>query len=192
MLPDSYASWHASGRAKRRPLPAVTPTAKRSRVRLGAGSTLAGGTGVACVLVASPDRRDKLSVCGYLVDTWCLGVKNTIGPQRMGQRELDAFKRQYFGRWESEGIPVPLELGASASSRTPTSGGRGGPWDRGMAGARSRSAGVASRCTSTGLTTTHNECSRRSSALSVVAASTTASPSVKPTASAMATATPPR
>ncbi len=45
MLPDSYASWHASERAKRRPLSAETPTAKEARVRLGAGSALDGGTG---------------------------------------------------------------------------------------------------------------------------------------------------
>jgi hypothetical protein len=65
---------------------------------------------VACVLIATPERPSKLSVCGYLVDTWCLGVKNAVGPQRMSPRELEAFKRQYFGPWESEGIPIPLEL----------------------------------------------------------------------------------
>ena len=28
----------------------------------------------------------------------------------MRPREIEAFKRQYFGQWGSEGIPVPLEL----------------------------------------------------------------------------------
>jgi len=72
--------------------------------------TEASDSGVACVLIATPERPDKLAVCGYLVDTWCLGVKNAIGPRRMGGRELEAFKREYFGPWETEGIPVPLEL----------------------------------------------------------------------------------
>ena len=67
-------------------------------------------SGVACVLIAAPERPCKLSVCGYLVDTWCLGVKNAIGPLQMSPRELEAFKRHYFGPWESEGIPIPLEL----------------------------------------------------------------------------------
>ncbi len=70
----------------------------------------ASDSGVVCVLVAVAEARDKLSVCGYLVDTWCLGLKNAIGPQRMGRRELEGFKRHFFRLWESEGIPVPLAL----------------------------------------------------------------------------------
>ncbi len=72
--------------------------------------TQASDSGVACVLVAALDRRGTQSVCGYLIDTWCMGVKNAIGPKRMRPRELEAFKRQYFGQWRSEGMPVPLEL----------------------------------------------------------------------------------
>lgn len=67
-------------------------------------------SGVACVLLAAPDGHSRVSVCGYLVDTWCLGVKNALGPKRMGSRDLAVFRRQYFGLWRSEGIPVPLEL----------------------------------------------------------------------------------
>jgi hypothetical protein len=72
--------------------------------------TQASDSGVACVLVATPDGRGTQSVCGYLVDTWCLGVKHAIGPKRMRPREFDAFKRQYFGQWRSDGIQAPLEL----------------------------------------------------------------------------------
>lgn len=67
-------------------------------------------SGVACVLLAAPDGYGRASVCGYLVDTWCLGVKDALGPKRMSKRDLAAFRHQYFGHWRSEGIPVPLEL----------------------------------------------------------------------------------
>jgi hypothetical protein len=77
----------------------------------GAGApTEASDSGVANVLAAVPDGRDRLSVCGYLVDTWCLGVKNAFGPVRMRIHEFASFRRKYFGPWESEGIAVSLEL----------------------------------------------------------------------------------
>jgi len=49
-------------------------------------------------------------MCGYMVDTWCLGVKNVIGPKRMAKRELEALRRQCYAPWRSQGIPIPLEL----------------------------------------------------------------------------------
>lgn len=68
------------------------------------------GSGVALVLVAEPEGRHKVSLCSYLVDTWCLGVKNALGPRRMGTDEVVAFRRRYFEPWQSTGIPVSLEL----------------------------------------------------------------------------------
>jgi hypothetical protein len=70
----------------------------------------ASDSGVVLVLVAAPDGHNRLSVCGYLVDTWCLGVKNALGPKRMARRDLDAFRRVYFAHWGSAGIPIPVEL----------------------------------------------------------------------------------
>lgn len=71
-----------------------------------------GGAGVAQVVIARPSRG-RLAVCGYryLVDTWCLGVKNAIGPRRMSERELAAFRDVFFKPWHSTGVPSPLELG---------------------------------------------------------------------------------
>jgi hypothetical protein len=47
-----------------------------------------GPTGIAVVLLARAGRHDRVSVCGYLIDTFCLGVKNVIGPQQMRRRNL--------------------------------------------------------------------------------------------------------
>ena len=70
----------------------------------------ASDSGVALVLVALPDGHSRVVVCGYLVDTWCLGVKNVLGPKRMARRDFDALKRVYFAHWASPGIPIPAEL----------------------------------------------------------------------------------
>jgi hypothetical protein len=70
----------------------------------------AGDSGVALVLVANPDGHDRLAMCSYLVDTWCLGVKNAMGPKRMGRRELEALRRKCYAPWRSHGIAIPREL----------------------------------------------------------------------------------
>jgi hypothetical protein len=62
------------------------------------------------VLVARRDRRKRLSVCGYLVDTGCLGVKNVIGPKNVADRRLPDFVRSYFQAYEDDPMPIPLEL----------------------------------------------------------------------------------
>jgi hypothetical protein len=69
-----------------------------------------GPKGVALALAARAERNDGICVCGYLVDTFCLGVKNVIGPQRLRRRDLSSFVRTYFMAYPAPAIPVPLEL----------------------------------------------------------------------------------
>lgn len=65
--------------------------------------------GLVCVLVARRHRYDKVSVCGYLVDVHCLGVKNTIGPEVMDEVDLLAFRRYFFDAYLDH-LAAPLEL----------------------------------------------------------------------------------
>lgn len=75
----------------------------------GRGDDVESPGGLVCVLVARRHRHDKLSVCGYLVDVHCLGVKNTLGPDVMDEVDLIAFRRHFFGAY-SDHLPAPLEL----------------------------------------------------------------------------------
>lgn len=69
------------------------------------GSELDGG--LASVVVARQERRNRVTACGYLVDTYCLGVKNALGPRSMAAGDLDAFVADYF---DAHGEP-PLQVG---------------------------------------------------------------------------------
>lgn len=69
-----------------------------------------GPAGIALALVARAERGDRVNVCGYLVDTFCLGIKNAIGPERMRERDLPAFVRMYFQAFPSPPLKAPIEL----------------------------------------------------------------------------------
>ena len=68
--------------------------------------------GVACVVVARRHRPQRVSVCGYLVNVYCLGVKNALGPQLMNERDLPAFVHRFFDPFNEMAAPLaaPLEM----------------------------------------------------------------------------------
>ncbi len=66
--------------------------------------------GLVGVLIAHRDRHQKVSVCGYLLDVYCLGVKDALGPDRMRRDELASFARIYFHAWGADGMAAPIEL----------------------------------------------------------------------------------
>jgi hypothetical protein len=68
--------------------------------------------GLAGVVVARRHRPRRVSVCGYLVDVYCLGVKNALGPDVMNDRDLPGFVGLFFRAFEEAGEPIeaPLEL----------------------------------------------------------------------------------
>jgi hypothetical protein len=56
-------------------------------------------------------------VCFYLVDTWCLGVKNAAGPQSMDSQRVGGFIEQIFNTRDEPAVQVPLDLGLVAALR---------------------------------------------------------------------------
>jgi hypothetical protein len=70
------------------------------------------GSGLVGVVVARQHRPRRVSVCGYLVDVYCLGVKNALGPDLMNDRDLPAFLRRFFSAFADAPAPieVPLDL----------------------------------------------------------------------------------
>lgn len=70
----------------------------------------AGTAGLASVLIARRHRYDKVSVCGYLADVYCLGVKNTYGPEVMDDLELRRFLSVFFSAYHTDPIEAPIEL----------------------------------------------------------------------------------
>jgi hypothetical protein len=69
-----------------------------------------GPAGIALALVARAEQGDRVTVCGYLVDTFCLGVKDVIGPERMRERDLPCFARTYFRVFPAPALRAPIEL----------------------------------------------------------------------------------
>ena len=67
-------------------------------------------SGLVGVLVARQGRGSRVSVCGYLVDVYCLGVKNALGPRRMDENELRLFAQEFFSSFDSPPHPVTIDV----------------------------------------------------------------------------------
>lgn len=69
-----------------------------------------GTEGLVSVLIARRHRHDKASVCGYLADVCCLGVKNALGPMIVDELALPGFAREYFDSYDGGPLDAPIEL----------------------------------------------------------------------------------
>jgi len=69
-----------------------------------------GTSGMVTVAVAREQGGSKISACTYLVDAYCLGVKNATGPQAMDRRKLPEFLFQTFRAYSDSPLPAPLDL----------------------------------------------------------------------------------
>jgi hypothetical protein len=73
-------------------------------------SAESGARGLVNVLVARRHRYGNVVVCGYLVDVFCLGVKDSLGPKTMSELEWRAFVPRYFQAFDDPPLAAPIEL----------------------------------------------------------------------------------
>jgi hypothetical protein len=71
---------------------------------------LASGAGLPSITVVRAHDDIDVSICGYLVDTYCLGVKNAVPPSMVDRRELPAFLDDFFSAYDGDPLPAPIEL----------------------------------------------------------------------------------
>lgn len=71
---------------------------------------LAMGAGLASVCVVREHHATELAVCGYLVDTYCQGVKNAVPSSIVDRRDLAGFVADFFAAYDTPPLPAPITL----------------------------------------------------------------------------------
>jgi hypothetical protein len=61
-------------------------------------------------VVVAREHGSSVTACAYLVDAWCLGVKNCTGPKSMDRRRLPDFVSYVFSVADHTPVSAPLEL----------------------------------------------------------------------------------
>jgi hypothetical protein len=69
-----------------------------------------GESGLVGVLVARAQQHGRVSACGYLVDVYCLGVKDVNGPRIVDEFRLAEFTRMFFSAFGRPPLAAPMEL----------------------------------------------------------------------------------
>ena len=71
---------------------------------------LAMGAGLPSVCVVREHNDTEASACGYLVDTYCQGVKNAVPPSIVDRRDLAAFVADFFSAYDTGPLAAPITL----------------------------------------------------------------------------------
>ncbi|MEA5504769.1 DNA-binding response regulator [Halotia wernerae UHCC 0503] len=66
--------------------------------------------GLGLVVIARAARYNQITVCSYLLDTWCLGVKDTIPPRTVDRIKFKEFTEALFEPFPGKPQEVPLEV----------------------------------------------------------------------------------
>ncbi len=66
--------------------------------------------GIAVIILARTAGFNRLDVCTYLVDFWCLGVKDTSGPRRMDPSEFKDFVDYAYQPFTAGFTEISLDL----------------------------------------------------------------------------------
>lgn len=69
-------------------------------------------SGFAQIFVARLERNRYL-VCSYLVDYWCLGVKDALGPRKFDRSKYEAFIQKAYARFSAGYQEITLEQAQS-------------------------------------------------------------------------------
>lgn len=62
------------------------------------------------MVVTREERYGGVRVSGWLVDVWCLGVKDVVGPRLTDERRVAEFTRSYFAAYQAQPLAAPVEL----------------------------------------------------------------------------------
>jgi hypothetical protein len=66
--------------------------------------------GLGLVVIARVARYNQITVCSYLLDIWCLGVKDTISPRTVDRIKFKEFTESLFEPFPGKPQEVPLEV----------------------------------------------------------------------------------
>ncbi|GGM49349.1 hypothetical protein GCM10011608_37890 [Micromonospora sonchi] len=70
---------------------------------------MAMGAGLVSVMIARAENNG-VTTCGFLVDTYCLGVKNALPPITSEPEVMTDTVAEFFAAYEAEPLQAPLDL----------------------------------------------------------------------------------
>lgn len=68
-----------------------------------------GTGGFAQILLARQERASRVTVTGFLVDVYCLGVKNVTDPEVMGSGSLTTYVPMYYAAFDEPPLSIRVE-----------------------------------------------------------------------------------